>query len=118
MSSDAMNYNPNLTNSGRMAKQTVRLTFAMWDYRHTTEVVIGGNCTGLTVIEAAVERCHTDLPNAPAPYDSDNIPVIYMDGPQGRLEVVDEEGEGEDWLKDMLVSAEIVSITKDEETAQ
>ncbi|WP_249509223.1 DUF5406 family protein, partial [Escherichia coli] len=28
-----MNYDPNLTSCGRMAKQTVRLTFGLWEYR-------------------------------------------------------------------------------------
>lgn len=28
-----MNYDPNMVCSGNKAKHTVRLTFAMWDYR-------------------------------------------------------------------------------------
>ncbi|EEQ3874799.1 DUF5406 domain-containing protein, partial [Escherichia coli] len=33
-----MNYDPNLTLYGRMAKQTVLLTFGLWEYRETFEV--------------------------------------------------------------------------------
>nr|MCD4237043.1 DUF5406 domain-containing protein [Escherichia coli] len=50
-----MNYDPNLTSCGRMAKQTVRLTFGLWEYRETFEVTVGGNLTGLDVISCAIE---------------------------------------------------------------
>lgn len=103
-----MNYDPNMTNSGRMAKQTVRLTFQQWEYTAEIEQVVGGNCTGLSVIDCAVENAYDQL-------DTDrNIPFISMTAPGGEvLQCDDDEDRGEDWLKDMLVRAEIVSIETD-----
>lgn len=106
-----MNYDPNLTNSGRMAKQTVRLTFAQWEYRKTIETEVGGNCTGLTVIECAVDNIYDQLP-------TDRHDCVYLvmeatDGSGDTLTCEDDEDQGDDWLKDMLVCAEIVAIQPD-----
>lgn len=103
-----MNYDPNMTNSGRMAKQTVRLTFAQWEYRKTVEVVVGGNCTGLTVIECAVDNLYDSLDETD--FGSVQLELEAMDGSGDTLCCEDDEGHGEEWLKDMLISAEIVSI--------
>lgn len=51
-----MDYDPNLNFCGRTTVQTVKLTFGQWDYRLTLETKVGGNCSGLTVIQAAVEN--------------------------------------------------------------
>ncbi|WP_313240407.1 DUF5406 family protein [Stutzerimonas kunmingensis] len=105
---DVMDYDPNLTNSGRMAKQTVRLTFAQWKYRAVVEQMVGGNCTGLTVIDCAVENAWEALPE-----NAHGAPYLVMeaqDGSGDTLYCADDEEHGEDWLKDMLISAEIVSI--------
>ena len=103
-----MNYDPNMTNSGRMAKQTVNLVFQQWDYTAEIEQVVGGNCTGLSVIDCAVCNAYECL-------DADrNTPFILMTNPGGEvLHCGDDEDRGEDWLKDMLVRAEIVSIETD-----
>ncbi|SQM81178.1 Uncharacterised protein [Escherichia coli] len=61
-SSEVMNYDPNLTLYGRMAKQTVLLTFGLWEYRETFEVSVGGNLTGLDVISCAIESLYATLP--------------------------------------------------------
>ena len=107
-----MNYDPNLTNSGRMAMQTVRLTFGLWEYRREMEVQVGGNCTGLTVIESAVEQAYEKLERLGVYLSDETYAVIYMDSADGTesMECADEDDEGEDWLKDMLIKAEIVSI--------
>lgn len=110
-----MDYDPNLTNSGRMAKQTVRLTFGLWEYRKSFEVEVGGNCTGLTVIDAAVGKVLEELPTAA--WGDDEVSVIVLDktvdGELDQLEVEDEELKYDDWLKDMLIAAEIVAIRPD-----
>ncbi len=62
-----MNYDPNLTSCGRMAKQTVRLTFGLWEYRETFEVTVGGNLTGLDVINCAIESLYATLPYEEVP---------------------------------------------------
>lgn len=53
---EVLNFDPNLTLCGRTVNQEVRLTFAQWDYQLTETVTVGGNCTGIGVIEFAVER--------------------------------------------------------------
>lgn len=103
-----MNYDPNLCNSGNMAKQRVRLTFGLWEYRKVIEIEQGGNCKGLTVIEAAVENVYAELEGG----DTPRIELVSADG--STLECEDDEDRGEDWLQDMLIAAEIVSIQPDE----
>lgn len=113
-----MNYDPNLTTCGRMATQTVRLTFGMWEYRKTMEVEVGGNCTGLTVIDCAVGIAYEQLEQLGMLGTSETTAVIIMESladPEETLECSEcndasERLRGEDWLKDMLVSAEIIAI--------
>jgi len=114
-----MDYDPNLTLCGRMAKQTVRLTFGMWEYRKTIEVEVGGNCTGLWVIDCAVSIAYDQLEQRPF-YNhdrkrDDSYAVIHLPHPEkdDELETTDEDLRGEDWLKDMLVGAEIIAIRPD-----
>ena len=59
--SEVMNYDPNLVLCGRMAKQVVRLTFGLWEYRTVIEVTVGGNCTGQTVIACAAGIAYETL---------------------------------------------------------
>lgn len=110
-----MNYDPNFTLCGRMAKQTVRLTFGQWQYRTSMEVVVGGNCNGLSVIECAVGLAYEQLDGVPFFNDDtaedDLMKVINI----GDLQCSDEWLEGEDWLKGMLISAEIINIEPEAE---
>lgn len=113
---DFMDYDPNLTNSGRMAIQTVRLTFGLWESRKEIEVKVGGNCTGLAIIDAAISNAYDKLERRSI-YGSDgSYAVMYFEHPVtgDSLECEDEEDEDEEWLKDMLIKAEIVDIQPDE----
>jgi hypothetical protein len=104
-----MNYDPNMTLSGRMAKQTVKLTFQMWESKAEIIEVVGGNCTGLTVIDCAVGNAYEGLD-----LDHYGDTEIILNSPDGgTLSCSDDGGRGDDWLKDMLVKAEIVEIKKD-----
>lgn len=108
-----MNYDPNMTMCGRLAKQTVRLTFGQWEYRETFEVTVGGNLTGLDVISCAVESIYESLPcekilNMDAG-EMDIVATIQI----GELECMDEDVLGEEWLAGMLIAAEIISIEPD-----
>jgi hypothetical protein len=94
-----MNYDPNLTNSGKCAKQTVELTFQMWDYKKTMTTEIRGNTTGLSVIEAAVENIYDEL-------GGDEGQIVLERGEDDNLYCELWEWE----LHEMLVSARIVSI--------
>lgn len=105
-----MNYDQNLVLCGRMARQTVRLTFGMWEYRKEEEVVVEGNCLGLEVIDSAVEAVYERLPE-----DRYGVKTLDMKNSEGALlQCCDEDGREEYWLKDMLIKAEIVKIAEDE----
>jgi hypothetical protein len=113
-----MNYDPNLTCSGRMAKQAVRLTFGLWRYRAEMQVEVGGNCTGLIVIDCAVGIAYGQLEQRSIRLSDDTYAVIQMadpSAPDSTLECGEDDGgdrlRGEGWLKDMLIGAEITSIT-------
>ncbi|MBB7313003.1 DUF5406 family protein [Escherichia coli] len=105
-SSEVMNYDPNLTLYGRMAKQTVLLTFGLWEYRETFEVSVGGNLTGLDVISCAIESLYATLPYEEVEDERDIIATINIGG----MECKDENLNGELWLAGMLISAVIISI--------
>jgi len=106
-----MNYDPNLTSSGRMAKQLVRLTFQKWGYKAEFTVEVDGNCTGLSVIERAVESA-LDSYYAPdnIPVDAGHFFIVELKNSEGVVLICAGEGKDGDWLKDMLVKAEITSI--------
>ena len=97
-----MDYDPNL----KWGRQTVKLVFGQWRYRKEVLIDVGGNCTGLAVIEAAIgnfyEACSSD--------GDFEFELELEDTEGGLLICEDEEGKGEDWLKDMLICAEIVAI--------
>ena len=102
-----LNLDPNMNFSGNTAVKTIRLVFGAWDYRAVRNVTVGGNCSGLTNIEAAIESLFDDL------YDErPSLPQLVMERENGeKLICEDDENREEDWLKDMLVSAEIVAAT-------
>ncbi|MFL9144782.1 DUF5406 family protein [Escherichia coli] len=105
-----MNYDPNLTSCGRMAKQTVRLTFGLWEYRETFEVTVGGNLTGLDVISCAIESLYATLPYEEVEDKRTGETDIMATINIGELICQDEDLSGELWLAGMLISAEIISI--------
>lgn len=105
--SEIMNYDPNLLNSGYMAKQTIKLTFAEWDYRAEVEVVVGGNLRGGSVIDAAIEKFFDERFD-----DERNAARVDMENADGDT-LINDEIEDWEYLKDMLVKAEIVAIVAD-----
>lgn len=114
---EIMNYDPNLTCSGNMASQAVRLTFGLWQYRAQVEVTIGGNCTGLDVISAAVGAVYEKLDRRKIYGAEEDYAELVMASPESQDDVLlcgddDPDGpQGEAWLSNMLVGAEIISIT-------
>ncbi|EOP1872668.1 DUF5406 family protein [Escherichia coli] len=110
ISSEVMNYDPNLTLCGRMAKQTIRLTFGLWKYRETFEVTVGGNLTGLDVISCAIESLYATLPYEEVEDERTGETDIMATINIGELTCQDEDLSGELWLAGMLISAEIISI--------
>jgi hypothetical protein len=100
-----MNFDPNLTLCGRTATQAVNLTFQIWDYAKELTQSVDGNLTGLDVILAAVEQAYEELP---ADVGCASLRLVNAEGVE--LHCADDENEGYQWLKDMLVKAEIVDI--------
>jgi len=95
-----MNYDPNLTTSGRMATQTIELTFQQWEYTATFTTTVGGNCRGYNIFDAAIDNVFEDL-----------------GGEDGEMTLKKENGDTlavelweDDIMKDMLVGARIVAI--------
>lgn len=115
-----MNYDPNLTNSGNMADQTVKLTFGLWCYRAERTVIVGGNCRGFDVIKSAIRIAYDNLESEEIrPFgesrtvDVARITLTNRDGDE--MECEDEEEGYEDWLGNMLIGAEIVAIEPQKE---
>jgi len=103
-----MNYDPNLTSSGRMAAQKVRLTFGEWDYRKTMEVTVRGNTRGLSVIDCAIDIVFDELPEKA--FDGKTITMENEQGEELHCGLNDAVCAEDDWLRDMLISAEIIDI--------
>lgn len=100
-------YNPEIS----FAEQKVRVTFMAWDYSVVKEAIVVGNCRGMTILDSAIERIYDDLPTIP--YYDEGARLV-MHNPKGdELECDDDEMRGYDWLKDMAVSAEIVTHEKE-----
>ncbi|TDB41047.1 hypothetical protein C5467_24660 [Photorhabdus khanii subsp. guanajuatensis] len=108
-----MNYDPNLTLCMRSAEHVVRLTFAQWEYRQVVDVIVTANIRGLDVINQSVENLYDSLPTIPFFNDDigedDEMAVFHV----GALECTDEGLEGVGWLNEMLIKAEIISITSE-----
>ena len=101
-----MNYDPNLVLCGREAEFTVNLIFGLWKFRRSFTAIVGGNCMGLDMIDCAVEKVYEDLPiNAEG-----SKQIILKDSQRNELVCTDDEDNEERWLKDMLISAEILEI--------
>jgi hypothetical protein len=102
-------YDPNLFCSGNRAKQTIRITFGMWHYRKVMEVVLYSNISGLDAIRYAVEKILEELPPIPNRHPDDQFGRIVLEAADGDTLICDDdEGEWEEWLKKMVVSAEII----------
>jgi len=76
---------------------------------------VGGNCGGLGMIEAAVDKIYDELPPTPSDPFGDRPVLVLYDENGGSLDCEDDEEEGADWLHDMVVNAEIVALKAREE---
>jgi hypothetical protein len=103
-----LNYDPNILR--RFRNKTVKLVFGLWEYRLETNVNVLGNIAGADLMTFAVEKCCACLPT-----DAHGSPMITLLNDKGETLLVanDEGDDDEDWLKKMLVSAEIVAIDAD-----
>jgi hypothetical protein len=106
------NYNPELVCMGRKAKQQVELTLQTWGYSSVVFTQVGGNCLGLSVIETAIGIVYDRLVKLSE--ETGNPVRIVLTAPDGtELICEDDDESGEDWIKDMVVGARILSIEDD-----
>lgn len=104
-----MNYDPNLMNGRQMSKKIVHLIFGKWEYRAEMTVAVHGNTGGLSVMRSAVAVA-LDLLSR----DAHEIAYINLRKQSGELlEDHDEDEQEEEWLEEMLISAEIIDIRAD-----
>ena len=96
-----MDYDQNLTMCGRMATQSIRLTFASGNYRRGVIVETEGNQMGLDAIAQAVAWVYHSLEGRPLEL-TDGEDTLFCD---------DDDGMGEEWLSGFLIGAEILSIS-------
>lgn len=104
-------YDPNW----RWGQQEVEITLMVWGYSATHTVQIGGNCHGLTVLEAAVdeltEQLYKDIP------EELSLRVLLTDPEGNTLLCEDDDGRTNEWLKDMVVSLRIVGYEPEQAEA-
>lgn len=98
-------YSPNI----RWGKQHVEVTLMQWGYTKKFTVDVGGNCIGMDVIEGAISLVYDSLPTDPR--DSEMAVTVLTNKDGDTLECQDEEGRGEDWVREMVVSVQIVGWT-------
>jgi len=103
-------YDQSLCFDGKVAIQEVKLTFGLWEYRKEVVTTVGGNCLGLNVIRAAVENVYDNLKIRTQGKYGIMEGIILEDSNGNSLETFDVEQEGCQWLENMLISAEIISI--------
>ena len=99
-------YDPNKTFD---SVHTVELIFAMWSYKRTEIVNIKSNGSGMWMMECAVSSIYESLPEN-LQY---KMPYIILKNTEGdELTCEDDDNDGEEWLKDMLISARFISFKK------
>lgn len=108
-SADVANFDPNLNYCGKRSQKTIRLTFGLWRYRAAFEVAVGGNISGFDNIGCAIGALYDEMFG-----DNPDKPLVLTDSDGNTLEATDDDAEEDDWLKEMLVAAEIVSIQPQE----
>lgn len=103
-----IDYDPNKFSLFHESTHKVKLIFGMWKYRAEVIKEVGGNCSGLSVINSAIDSVYEELPCL----KGTKIPFIMMTDEQGNtLECADEEDDGYEFLPSMLLCAEITDFT-------
>ena len=96
------------TNDSQKVDQEVLLTFEVEDYRAVFTAKVFSDLIGLDLIEAAVFVIFEALDYTE--YVGENYARILMRNDSGEILVCeDQAGHCEEWLKNMLVSAEILN---------
>ncbi len=108
-------YDPNI----QWGTHTIEITYQMWEYTFTTQVEIGGNCKGMSLLKDAVSEHGNRLFK-----EQGNQPEIIMTAPNGDtlentcdhyLRDDDDEPDIDEWLESMCVCVRIVKHAKEQE---
>ncbi len=104
MSNQVVNYDPDVM----IASHTVQLTFAVWDYYKTVDIVIENtNCKGMSVIEYAIDKFLNQI--CEKAEKNDEFIFIRLRN-QADEELIAKGDEDNRWLCSMLVKSEIISF--------
>lgn len=112
-----MNYDQNMCFCGRRAKQKVLITLGVWDYRKFIEIDVSTNMLGFDVLDCAIENAYDSL-DFVVGYEHEFARVILVrpaeDGEgEDTLECDDDEEQGIEWFRQMVIGLQIVSIQED-----
>lgn len=93
-------------------RKTIAMTFMCWNYSATIKATVGGNCVGLSNLDAALSHVYENLPE-----DIWKTPYLLLRNANGeQLEVGDDEGRDTRWLETMLVSARLETVEPGDQT--
>lgn len=93
----------------RWAKQSVEIHLMQWDSEARHTVVVGGNCKGAGIFDAAIGSLYEKLPCIDR--DGEEVPyIILKDAAGNELWCEDEENHHDEWLKNMVVGMRIIAI--------
>lgn len=93
-------YSPNI----RWGKQHVEIILKQWRYEARFVELVGGNCTGMDVLECALDNLYDRLAERSDPAE---VMLLAPDG--DTLLCVDDEHKSNDWLKAMCISLRIIA---------
>ena len=81
------------------------LTLGRWEYSRKVEVEVYGNSSGVTTLKWAVGNLFDKIYK-----EHGTTSIILEDSDGNTLKCSDDEDEQEDWLGNMVIAAEIISI--------
>lgn len=86
-------------------KHAIEVTLKQWKYEATFTTKVGGNCHGLELFDSAISNIYDELPK------SDGLVSVTLRNAKGEeLLCQDEEADGEEWLRKMVVSCRIIGF--------
>lgn len=93
-------------------RKTISMTFMCWNYSTTIKATVGGNCVGLSNLDAALSQVYENLPE-----DIWKTPYLILRNANGEeLEVGDDEARDTRWLETLLVSAHLEAVEPGDQT--
>lgn len=105
-------YDPNIT----WAEHRVRVTLMQWGYKAVLETTVKGNCKGFEIFDSAIDGVYSELPKRDFTRLGDEVAyVILSKNEYDKLEIEDEMLDYEDWVKEMVVAIEIISVNESDD---